>query len=73
MSNNQKEFKIPVIYETWGIIHVQADSLEDAISKVETDPDHYPLPYDPQYIEGSFQIDYDGVEIHNNFANRVDK
>lgn len=51
----QKIFEIPVIYSSWGIVNIVASSIEEA-TKLALDS---PLPYDPEYIEDSLQIDYD--------------
>lgn len=51
-------FKIPVSYEMYGHVTVEADSLEDAIDKVEEGP----LPTDADYVAGSFQVDRDAID-----------
>ena len=57
-----KQYKIPVIWECWGLVRVEANSLEEAKEKAihhET-----PLP-DGDYIEDSQVIDEEGVLLHN--------
>lgn len=51
-------FKIPVVYQMYGHVTVEADSLEDAIDKVEDGP----LPTDSSYVEGSFEVDRAAIE-----------
>lgn len=51
-------FKIPVSWEMYGYITVEADNLEDAIEMAKD----FPLP-DGSYIEHSFQIDNEALTI----------
>jgi len=51
-------FKIPVVYQMYGHVTVEADSLEDAIDKVEDGPLPTDSSYvDSSYVEGSFEVD----------------
>ena len=50
-------FKIPVSYQMYGYVTVKADSLEDAIDKVEEGP----LPTNASYVEGSFEVDHAAI------------
>lgn len=47
-------YQIPVVYSSWGIVEVEAVSLEDACELARSGP----LPYNAEYIDGSFEIDY---------------
>ena len=49
-----KTFKLPVTWEVCGIVEVEAESLEDAITKF--DPDDHSLPEDASYVDSSFQL-----------------
>ena len=51
-------FKIPVVYQMYGHVTVEADSLEDAIDKVEDGP----LTTDSSYVEGSFEVDRAAID-----------
>jgi hypothetical protein len=51
-------FKIPVVYQMYGHVTVEADSLENAIDKVEDGP----LPTDSSYVEGSFEVDRAAID-----------
>ena len=58
-------YKIPVIWQSYGIMHIEADSLEEAKEKVfsfET-----PLPDNPGYIDDSIEIDEEGLIILENY------
>ena len=61
-----KTYRIPVIWEMWGIIDVEARSLKTSKAKV-FEPE-IGLP-DGHYIEDSFQIDEEGIEGLNDLTN----
>jgi hypothetical protein len=46
------KIKLPVTWEVFGIIEVEANSIEDAIKNF--DPDLHHLPKD--YVDSSFQL-----------------
>ena len=51
-------FKIPVTWEVYSTITIEADTLEEAIKEfdeVENNGDGYPLPTDPEYVTDSFR------------------
>jgi len=56
-----KTYKIPVTWESWGLVTVEAPCLETAKRKVLNGP----LPYNPEYVEDSFNIDEEGISIYN--------
>lgn len=58
-------YKIPVVYQNWGLVDVEAQSLEKAIEYAENNLYELPLPEDPQYIDDSYEIDYKGIYDHN--------
>lgn len=54
-----KHYSIPVIYQSYGRVIIEAESLEDVIKKIN-DPDFIAdmeLPLNPEYVEDSYQID----------------
>jgi hypothetical protein len=57
-----KTYKVPVVYQMFGYVEMEADSIDDAVKKVHNNIDSIPLPYDADYVEGSFEIDYEGVD-----------
>ena len=61
-----KYYEIPCAWEVYGTVEVPADSLEEAIEKVEADD--FPLPSNFNYVDGSFEVDRDVVEEMNNEA-----
>tara|TARA_Y100000310_G_scaffold262471_1_gene272171 strand:+ start:792 stop:992 length:201 start_codon:yes stop_codon:yes gene_type:complete len=56
----KKEYKIPCFWQVYATAEVEAESWDDAIQKVEDDD--FPLPTDPDYVDASFEVDYDIVE-----------
>ena len=57
-----KKFKIPVTWEVYGTIEIEADSLEEAIQKfddVEINGEGHNLPLENCYIDGSFYREED--------------
>jgi hypothetical protein len=48
-----KTYKIPVSWTVTAVMHIEAESLEDAIKQADNES----LPTDTDYLEGSFCID----------------
>lgn len=53
-----KEYRIPCVWTMYGYEKVRANSLKEAIELAEK---AFGLP-DGEYIDGSFEIDMEGVE-----------
>lgn len=56
--NIMANFKIPVTWEVYSTITIEANTLEDAIrefDRTENEGEGYPLPTDPEYSDGSFR------------------
>ena len=49
-----KIYKIPVTWSVIATMEIDAESLEDAILKAEDAS----LPTDPDYLDGSFEVDH---------------
>jgi hypothetical protein len=52
-----KTYKIPCCWQMYGHTIVEAESLDEAIARAEVSN----LPSDCSYVEGSFEIDHDGM------------
>lgn len=52
-----KTFKIPVSWEVYGTVEIEANSVEEALQIAIDTQDDLPLPTDGDYIDGSFKID----------------
>ena len=64
-----KEYTIPVIWQSWAKVTIKAKSLKDAMKKVRDGS----LPKDGEYIDGSFELDIEGIEIHNENLSKKEK
>lgn len=53
----KKKFSIPVTWEVWDRVEVEAESIEEAIKYVKKNIDLIPLGTEPEYIDGSYKID----------------
>jgi len=59
-------FKVSVEWMVCATVEVEAESLDDAICKVEDDDDDdFPLPTDPDYVEGSLMANYQITQYLN--------
>lgn len=48
-------YKVPLVWQEWGILNVEADCEEEAIQIALSEK--YPLPDNGQYVDDSIQID----------------
>jgi pseudouridine-5'-phosphate glycosidase len=53
-----KTYKVPVVYQMYGYVYVQAESMAEAVDEVRTGDGA--LPDTADYVEGSFEVDLDG-------------
>lgn len=59
----KEEFVLPVSWEVYSKIKVQANSLEEAINYAKEHIDEIDLDeYDNSYVDGSYKINVDSVE-----------
>lgn len=54
--NAKQEFNIPVTWEVYDTVKVQASSLKEAYEYVQEHLDEIPLGCDPDYAEDSYKI-----------------
>lgn len=54
-------YKIPVTWESWGILNIEADSLQEALEKADV----VGLPKNGEYIDDTFEVDYAGIPMYN--------
>lgn len=52
-----KKFSIPVTWEVWDKIEIEAETIEEAIKYVKENIDTIPLGTEPEYIDSSYKID----------------
>jgi hypothetical protein len=56
-----KTYKVPVVYTMYGYVEVKAESMVEAVDEVENGGGDIPLPSAADYVEGSFEVDHDGI------------
>ena len=56
-----KTYQIPCSWEVYGYLEIIAESLDEAIEIAESEETS--LPTESSYIEGSFSVDRDGIDI----------
>lgn len=59
--NNMKTYKIPCTWQMYGLYHIEADSLKEALEKAEDAN----LPTDADYLDGSFEINSEMIPFYN--------
>lgn len=59
-----KNYKIPVVWQSWGIVEVEANSLEEAMDKAREGS----LPRNGAYIDDSIEVDLEGISTYNNLS-----
>ena len=55
-----KTYKIGVVWQMYGHVEVEANSLAEAINEAQDAP----LPDNGEYIEGSFEVDVEGCALN---------
>ncbi len=53
-------YRIPVVWQVWGVYEVEAENQDAAVEKV-MDQD-YPLPDGSDYLDDSIEVDFPGIE-----------
>lgn len=56
-----KTYKVPVVWQMHGYVKVKAENMAEAVDEVEDGGGDMPLPMDGSYIEGSFEVDHNGL------------
>jgi hypothetical protein len=54
-------YRVPLVWQIWGIIEIEAESREEAIEKALAKDT--PLPVDHNYIEDSEEVDMESFEM----------
>lgn len=59
-----KTFKVPVSYEVYGYVEVEAKDLDDLKEKLNNDEfvSNMPLPDNPEYVDSSYEVNMDVLE-----------
>lgn len=56
-------YHIPVTYQVSGFVKVQGTSFEGALKNAQSHIDQLPFPDSVQYVSGSFEINYNALEV----------
>lgn len=57
-----KKFKVPVTWEVYATIEVEAETLEEAMKIAEDEDGEIPLPTQTEYVDGSWRVNVDSLE-----------
>lgn len=58
-----KTWKVPVTWEVCGFVEIEAKTLEEAIEFAKDDEGVIPLPEESDYVDGSWRVTEEDVEI----------
>ena len=68
-----KSWSIPVTWEVYGRIVIEANTLEEAMEKARDDEGVIPLPDENDYVDGSWRVTEEDVEIVRTLYNNNQK
>ena len=62
----KKVWKIPITWEAFGVVEIEAESLDEAIAIFDETEDSIGLPLDSYYVDGSFhREDEETCQLNN--------
>jgi 3-phosphoglycerate kinase len=62
-----KTWKIPVTWEVYGTVEIEAETLDEAIKIFDETEDEISLPTDSEYVDASFKReDEEIIQLNNN-------
>lgn len=64
----KKKQKVAVIYKAFGFVEVEGETMKEAMENFNKNIDFIPLPYDAEYVDGSFQLSSNDVEEMESLA-----
>ena len=68
-----KSWGIPVTWEVYGRVVIEANTLEEAMEKARDDEGVIPLPDENDYVDGSWRVTEEDVEIVRTLYNNNQK
>ena len=68
-----KSWSIPVTWEVYGRVVIEANTLEEAMEKARDDEGVIPLPDENDYVDGSWRVTEEAVEIVRTLYNNNQK
>ena len=69
----KKSFNVVGKCVIYGTKSVEAENLEEAIKFAEDNIDELPLPYEPEYIDGSYKIDKESTILLDEYFKHQEK
>lgn len=57
-----KVWRLPVVWEVYGTVEIEAETLKDAHDYFLEHIDEFSLPYDSYYVDDSFRLAADSYE-----------
>ena len=58
-----KTWNIPVTWEVYAYVVIEANTLEEAIEKARDDEGVIPLPEENNYVDGSWRVTEEDTEV----------
>lgn len=68
-----KSWNIPVTWEVYGRVVIEANTLEEAMEKARDDEGVIPLPDENDYVDGSWRVTEEDAEIVRTLYNNNQK
>ena len=69
-----KTYSIPVTWEMYGTVEIEASSLQEAVEIFDRQIDDIPLPLEKDYVDASFRReDAETIIAHNEINNDTRK
>ena len=68
-----KSWDIPVTWEVYGRVVIEANTLEEAMEKARDDEGVIPLPDENDYVDGSWRVTEEDAEIVRTLYNNNQK
>ena len=68
-----KSWSIPVTWEVYGRVVIEANTLEEAMEKARDDEGVIPLPDENDYVDGSWRLTEEDVETVRSLYNNNEK
>ena len=50
------KIKLPVTWESFGIVEIEANSIEEAVKYFNENSDYINMPKNSEYVDGSFRL-----------------
>ena len=50
------KIKLPVTWEAFGIVEIEANSIEEAVKYFNENSDYINMPKNSEYVDGSFRL-----------------